>query len=58
MSEIFKQLRAMQATMYESLSVEILIASIEVIEMHPVVFSIKTLADADVKRESLSDRLI
>lgn len=44
--------------MDKSLSVGILIASIEVPELGAVVAAIKTLADEDVKWETVSERLI
>lgn len=49
MAATFENLKAMQATMDESFSVGIIIALIEVIEIHSVVAAIKTLDDADVK---------
>lgn len=44
--------------MEDSLSVRILIASIEFSKMVPVVASIKTLADTEVKCNTVSERLI
>ena len=58
MGSIVEQLQAMQASMDESLKVGILIASIEVPEMRAVVAAIKTLADQDVKWDTVAERLI
>ena len=44
--------------MHESLAVGILIASIEVHEMRAAVAAMKTLADADVKWDTVAERLI
>ena len=58
MAAIVEQLEAMQASMHESLAVGILIASIEVHGMRAVVAAIKTLADVDVKWDTVVERLI
>ena len=58
MAAIVEQLAAMQASMDESLTVGILVASIDVVEMRPVISAIKTLADGDVKWDGVAERLI
>ena len=58
MAAIFAQLEAMQSRMHESLAIGILIASIEVHEIRAVAAAIKTLADADVKWDTVAERLI
>lgn len=58
MAALFEQLTAMEATMDESLQVGILIASIEVEDLRAVSAAIKTLADDDVKWDTVAERLI
>ena len=58
MTAVFQQLAAMKASMDARLQVGMTIASIDVVEMRPVVAALKTLADADVKGDSVADRLI
>lgn len=57
MAVILEQLEGMYASMDESLSVGILITSIEKVELAPVVAAIKTLADTYVKWETVTERL-
>lgn len=58
MAALFEQLKSMEATMDEAIQVGILIASIEVPELAPVTAAIKNLAEADIKWETVSERLI
>lgn len=58
MAGLIEQLKSMGMTLDESLSIGILVASIEVQELMPVTASIKTLSESDVKWEEVSNRLI
>lgn len=58
MAALLEKLRRMKETIDDSLAVGILLAPIEVKELAPVVVASKTLAEADITWDGVSDRLI
>ena len=54
MAAVLQQLAAIKAIMDEGLQVEMLVASIDFVEMRAVVACLKTLADVEVKWDSVA----
>lgn len=58
LTELLEQLQSMGTMLDNTLSVGILVASIQVAELAPVTAATKTLAESDLKWESVRNRLI
>ena len=58
MAAVLQQVAAMKDSMDEGIQVGMLFASIDVVEMRPVIAALKKLADADVKWDSVANSLI
>ena len=58
MAATVEQLRGMKVTIEESFAVAILVASVQVPSLRPATTAIKTLAEDDLKWETVAERLI